>query len=141
LKDQIPRIVSGANWITPVVTLVQDIVNGPTSHFAVPGAMAGGPDRREIRRALQDNGVSVWGLMYSPDLELLMFSVHERQAKRTFHILSRAGIPILNAPPRATRSAGEQPSTWSSRHKSKKRDTQTLLEHLFDFLDLLDRRT
>ena len=94
-------------WLHPAFAIMGDIFNGPAAHMAVAGPISGGPTRSEIRRLLNAQGVDVWGFLFSRDLELLMFSVKEGQAKRAYRLLEGANIGIQQAPAWVTENTNQ----------------------------------
>ena len=84
------------DWITPSVAFIQDFFNGPVGDFGIPVNPYWG--RREIKRLLNDHGVHVWGLMFSFEGDVLLFTVRRHQAEYTFYLLRAMGIPIMYSP-------------------------------------------
>lgn len=135
MSNKLLNTVSSFDLITPLVAYLQDIANGPAAHFAVPPNWS----RRDIRRVLTEQGIDVWGLMLSPNADMLMFAVQKKQARRTYHTLEKEGISVLYAPPEAFDSSPRPTRSSRSRGRSnKKADSTSLIEQVFSFLDRLD---
>ena len=133
--DDILKFGSGFNWITPAIAFIQDLANGPARHFGIPALAV--LDKRDIKRLLTKHGVRVWGLMYNLDMDTLMFSVPEAQAKWTYYLLQRENIPVLYAPSEVVNSSTHR-SRSSPTHATKRNPkTEIRLESLFNFLDKL----
>jgi len=138
MSDPIMEIGSSFNWITPAAAFIQDILNGPCSHFGIPALSKW--DRRGIKRLLTQHGIRVWGLMYTLDMETLMFSVPKAKAQWAYLVLQKEGVPVLYAPPGVVNSSTTRDKRNPSTRKSGKRTKSTnLLDQFFEFLDRLDR--
>ena len=94
--DGLLSIGCALDWITPTVAFIQDFLYGPACDFGIPANLCWG--RKEINWLLRQHGVKVWGLMYNFNGDILMFSVHRKQADLTYDLLQWAGIPVLYAP-------------------------------------------
>lgn len=94
--DQLLNFGCAFDWITPTLAFIQDFLSGPVSDFGIPTNPVWG--RREIKRLLNDYEVEVWGLMYTLNGDVLLFSVKKQQAKFTYSLLRRAGVPVLYVP-------------------------------------------
>jgi hypothetical protein len=125
MLDRVLNIACAFDWITPALAFAQDFLNGPVADFGIPANA--GWSRRDIKRLLSRYGVRVWGLMFSGDT--LMFTVPKSQARWTYYLLEREGVPILYAPAEAVNSP--------SRQKKEQASLTTLLDPAFDFLDKL----
>ncbi len=90
MLNKVAEVGASFDWITPLCTIIQDVVYGPAHHFLVP--MDAGWSGREIEQLLRSQGVQTWGLMVIDGL--LFLSVRERQARWAQHILLMEGIPI-----------------------------------------------
>ena len=99
MKNDLEYIGSSFNWITPAVAILQDIMNGPTVHFGV--AALSDWDKRSIKRLLKRHGINCWGLMYTLNMQDLMFGVHRSQAKRVYAVLKEAEVPLTSVPKEA----------------------------------------
>jgi hypothetical protein len=84
------------DWITPVLSFLQDALWGPVGDFGIPADS--GWTRKEIKRLLLNNGVQVWGLLYNFSGDTLLFTVQKRDAELAYYLLQREGIPVLYAP-------------------------------------------
>lgn len=101
MKDETPlndlvKIGAACDWITPVWALLQNFAHGSHADF---GIVAGaGFTIGDIKRLLRSNGIDVWGLVYTVDFDMLMFSVTQEQARLADDVLNRAGVPVLYSP-------------------------------------------
>jgi hypothetical protein len=118
---------SSFDLITPVMAFIQDAVNGPPAHFGISPYT--GLRFKDIRRLLNSYGVKVWGLMLSTDAQVVMFTVRKSQAKWTYYLLQREGIPILYAPDEAVQ--------FSERRTKREASSATPLDPVFGFLNKL----
>lgn len=138
MPDPMMEIGSSFNWITPAAAFIQDILNAPCSHFGIPALSKW--DRRGIKRLLTQHGIRVWGLMYTLDMETLMFSVPKAKAQWAYLVLQKEGIPILYAPPEVVNSSTTRHTRTPSTPKSRKKtDLPSLLNQFFEFLDRVDK--
>ncbi len=87
--DDLLKLGSTFDWISPLVAFVQDWRNGPSDGFSVP--LASGWSTREVRSLLTGYGIKVWGMMLVADS--LIFSVRRTQAGFAEFLLTRAGVP------------------------------------------------
>jgi hypothetical protein len=131
MLDTLLNIGCAFDWITPTAAFVEDFFNGPTqiSDFGIPANA--GWDRADIKRLLTTRGVKVWGLMYNTTGDTMMFTVRKSQAKWTYYLLQREGIPVLYAPAEVVNSAPQG--------TPKKTNTADPLESIFNFLDNMDK--
>jgi hypothetical protein len=79
------------DWISPLVAIIQDLVNGPHHDFYVD--WNAGWSVNEIKRLLKRNGVRVWGAMLIDSM--IVFTVRQAQAARTQDVLQQRGVPIV----------------------------------------------
>ena len=124
MLDKLLDVGCAFDWITPTLAFAQDFFNGPVSDFGIPSHAGWG--RSDIKSLLKGHGVRVWGLMYNVSGDMLMFTVPKTQAKWTYYLLQREGVPILYAPTEAIYS----PKTTKAANP---------LESAFKFLDKLDK--
>ena len=93
MLDKMLEVGAGFDWITPVASIIGNIVNGPSHTFLVPydsSPLSG----REIELKLRRRGVKTWGLMVASGA--LMISVRLSQARWAQHLLEQAGVPLRN---------------------------------------------
>jgi hypothetical protein len=97
--DTILGIGASFDYITPLASILGDIVNGPSHTFLIPyrsSPLSG----REIQWMLSKRGVRPWGLMVVSGT--LMVSVKLSQARWAQHLLEQAGVPLENGLPQQT---------------------------------------
>jgi hypothetical protein len=128
MLDTLLNVGCAFDWITPTVAFMQDFLNGPVSDFGIPANA--GWSRSDIKRLLKRHGVRVWGLMFNISGDMLMFTVRKTQARWTYFLLEREGVPILYAPAEVVNS--------SPRRSKKKTQVTDPLESVFNFLDNFD---
>lgn len=87
--DKLLEIGSAFDWISPVGSLVGDMVNGPSHTFLIPQDC--GRSGRDLERLLRAKGVKTWGLMQVKGT--IMISVQKRQERWASHLLRQAGVP------------------------------------------------
>jgi hypothetical protein len=117
--------MSNFDLISPAASLIQDALNGPSADFGIPAHV--GWTRRRIKNLLSRHGIKAWGFTF--DHDLLVFSVRKAQARWTYYLLDRAGIPIAYAPSEAVDAPAKQGQKLTS--------GESLLDMLFGFLDRL----
>jgi len=98
--DKILQIGAYGDLITPIVSMIQDITNGPSCGFGLPRDI--GLSARDVERLLRSRGVKVWGLMVIDDL--IIFRVRKAQAAWTKYLLDQAKVPMLYVPREAGQS-------------------------------------
>jgi hypothetical protein len=125
--DELLEIGSAWNWITPGIAFLQDLINGPGSHFGI--TMNAGWDKGDIRELLTRHGVRVWGLMPNLSCDMLMFAVPKTQAKWAYYLLKVRGVPVSYAPAEVVKAF--------ERRLVRKAGGKTPFDALFDFLDRL----
>lgn len=104
------EVGSAFDWISPLVSVIGDVVNGPSYTFLIPQNC--GHSGREIIRLLRQRGVNSWGHMIVQGT--IMISVRQTQARWAQHILAQAGIPteadlatgFVTSSPRTTTKPG-----------------------------------
>ena len=89
--DKLLEIGVNADWISPLLSMIQDVANGPHHDFLVDWNT--GWSANEIKRLLKKHGIKSWGVMVRH--ETIMFTVRKKQAKWAQYILQRNGIPII----------------------------------------------
>ena len=88
------------DWISPLASILGDIMNGPSPTFLIPydsSPLSG----REIAWMLGKRGVKTWGLMVVSGT--LMVSVRLNQARWAQHLLEQSGVPLENPLPAQAR--------------------------------------
>ncbi len=91
--DKILSIGASFDWISPVASVIGDIMNGPSHTFLVPydsSPLSG----REIAWMLSNRGIKSWGHMVVSGT--FMISVRLSQSRWAQHLLDEAGVPIDN---------------------------------------------
>jgi hypothetical protein len=125
--DQSLDFLSNFDLITPAAHFVQDFLNGPPADFGIPPHA--GWASRDIRYLLSQGGVNVWGFIVYDDV--LTFTVPKTQARWTYYLLNRQGVPILYAPPEAVDPPG--------RRRRRPGHSRVWWETLLGILDRLDK--
>lgn len=90
MLDKVLEIGSAPDWVSPLIAMVQDRVNGPSHMFLIPDDC--GWSGMEIKRMLEGHGVQTWGLMIVD--HLITISVRLEQATYAQHLLLRERIAI-----------------------------------------------
>ena len=91
------------DWISPLASILGDVMNGPSHTFLITHASS--PlSGREIEWMLRKRGVKTWGAMVVSGT--LMISVRKGQARWAQHWLEQASIPIENPLPPQSRQSG-----------------------------------
>jgi len=102
MLDTILGIGCSFDWISPLASVLGDMLNGPSHTFLIPYdscPLSG----REVAWMLNKRGVKSWGHMVVSGT--FMISVKLSQARWAQHLLEQAGVPIENAAPGASRCA------------------------------------
>jgi hypothetical protein len=138
MLDTILGIGASFDWISPLASVLGDLMNGPSHTFLIP--YSGSPlSGREIGWMLGKRGVKCWGLMVVSGT--LMVSVRQGQARWAQQILEQAGVPIENPVPnqaqRANRARGTVSRTTARSHHrtAPKSDLGGIVDSVSDLLD------
>jgi hypothetical protein len=117
MLDTILEAGASFDWISPLASILGDILNGPSHTFLIPydsTPLSG----REIAWMLGKRGVKTWGLMVVSGT--LMVSVRLNQARWAQHLLEQSGVPLENPLPAQTRK-GRSGSKRTSGRASNQR--------------------
>jgi hypothetical protein len=90
MLDKLLEFGSTSDWVTPLVAMIQDGVNGPSHIFMIPDDC--GRSGFEIQRLLRDKGIKTWGLMVFDGF--IMITVRLAQAYWAQYLLLRERVPI-----------------------------------------------
>ena len=77
------------DWISPTLSIVQDVANGPSHTFMIPQDC--GWTGHEIARLLQRRGIKTWGHMIVNGT--IMITVRRPQAEFARYLMEQAGLP------------------------------------------------
>jgi len=133
MLDKILGLGASFDWISPVASVLGDIMNGPSHTFLVPYASS--PlSGREIAWLLNRRGVKSWGHMVVSGT--FMISVRAGQAGWAQHLLEDAGVPIDNpvaAPDRSARARHRLPGR--RRRPARRGDLESIADSIKEILD------
>jgi hypothetical protein len=138
MLERLLEIGASFDWITPLASILGDVMNGPSHTFLIPygsSPLSG----REIGWMLGKRGVKCWGLMVVSGT--LMVSVRLGQARWAQHLLEQAGVPIENPVPGQAGSrqsrAKRSPRSGGQSHRPAKRKSEMgiLVDSITDLLD------
>jgi hypothetical protein len=137
MLDTILGIGASFDWISPLASVLGDMLNGPSHTFLIP-YRASPLSGREISWMLGKRGVKSWGYMVVTGT--LMLNVRQSQAQWAQRLLEQAGIPIENPVPaqgRARRGGGKRAGANRSRHRKSRRKTNagTVVDSINDVLN------
>ncbi|MCB0174007.1 MAG: hypothetical protein KDJ97_26050 [Anaerolineae bacterium] len=90
--DKLIEIGVNADWISPLLSMIQDVANGPHHDFLVD--WNSGWSANEIKRLLENHGIKTWGVMVRH--EIIMFTVRKKQAQWAQYVLQSHSVPILS---------------------------------------------
>jgi hypothetical protein len=90
--DKLLSVGSTPDWISPAMSMMQDLFNSPRHDFHID--LNAGWSVNGIKRLLKRHRVKMWGDMIMD--EAIVFSVRRSQARRAQSILIRNRIPILS---------------------------------------------
>lgn len=121
--DKFFEIGVNADWISPLLSIIQDMANGPHHDFLVD--WNSGWSANEIKRLLKKHGIKVWGVMVRH--ETIMFTVRKKQAQWAQYVLQKNGIPLM----------GGLLSTENGRKspKAQKKASDWDIDSLFSWMD------
>jgi hypothetical protein len=133
MLDTILEAGASLDWISPLASILGDIMNGPSHTFLIPydGSPLSG---REIAWMLGKRGVKTWGLMVVSGT--LMVSVRLSQARWAQHFLEQSGVPMDNPLPAQTRkrqSGSRRTQGRAARHRGGA--SGTLVDSIQDVLN------
>jgi hypothetical protein len=106
MLDKMLEVGACFDWITPLVTVVQDLANGPGHTFLIPHEC--GWSGRDIAELLRRRGVKSWGHMVVD--HTLILRVRQKQARWAQYLLQSAGIPLEGGTVAPTSARGAKPS-------------------------------
>lgn len=106
MLDTVLGIGASFDWLSPLASVLGDLVNGGGHTFLIP--YSGSPmSGREIEIMLRRRGVRTWGAMVVSGT--LMLTVRPQQARWAEHLLQQAGVPLENPAAPAPRTARQRP--------------------------------
>jgi len=76
------------DWISPTLSIVQDVANGPSHTFMIPQDC--GWTGSEIARLLQRRGIKTWGHMIVNGT--IMITVRKQQSEFARYLMQQAGL-------------------------------------------------
>ena len=126
MLDDLLHLIASFDLLSPVLTMIQNVANGPSHTFLIPENC--GWSGRQIEHLLRSHGVKTWGLMIIN--RKLRITVRQAQAGWAQYLLDRERIPIAyGVVDERTRRAARTP---------KKNSPTNLLDHLDQWLDKLE---
>jgi hypothetical protein len=133
MLDTILEAGASFDWISPLASILGDIMNGPSHTFLIPydsTPLSG----REIAWMLGKRGVKTWGLMVVSGT--LMVSVRLNQARWAQHLLEQAGVPVENPLPAQAGKRRSGTKRTSGRESRQRAGTSgTLVDSVQDVLN------
>jgi hypothetical protein len=138
MLERFLEIGASFDWITPLASILGDVMNGPSHTFLIPygsSPLSG----REIGWMLGKRGVKCWGLMVVGGT--LMVSVRLSPARWAQHLLEQAGVPIENRVPgqSGSRQEGSRPNPrghgQGRRTSRRKSELGALADSITNLLD------
>jgi len=138
MLDTILGIGASFDWISPLASVLGDLMNGPSHTILVPygsSPLSG----REIAWMLSKRGVKSWGHMVVSGT--LMISVRLGQARWAEHLLEQAGVPIENPLPvqnptgRAQRRNSAKKPARRRQRSRRKTDVGAIVDSVNEILD------
>jgi len=132
--EQLFKFAIMFDWVSPILAVVQNVVNGPTHVFAIPKAV--GWSGTDLEQLLRRYGISTWGRMIINDC--FVFSVRQSQARWAEYVLQRAGLPIMNGRVRARNGATRQSAQGSATNKPAR--PGGTLAHIDQWIDRMDKK-
>jgi len=87
--DELLQIGTIFDWISPTLSIVQDVANGPSHTFLIPQDC--GWTGMEIANLLRRRGIKTWGHMIVNGT--FMITVRQPQAQFAQYLLEQAGLP------------------------------------------------
>jgi hypothetical protein len=138
MLERFLEIGASFDWITPLGSILGDLLNGPSHTFLIPygsSPLSG----REIGWMLGKRGVKCWGLMVVSGT--LMVSVRLGQARWAQHLLEQAGVPIENPVPdqgSSVRGGGKRSAETRGHRRQpaqRKGELATLADSISDLLN------
>jgi hypothetical protein len=133
MLDTILEAGASFDWISPLASILGDIMNGPSHTFLIPydsSPLSG----REIAWLLGKRGVKTWGLMVVSGT--LLVSVRLNQARWAQHLLEQSGVPLENPLPAQTRKRQSGSKRASGRVSRQRAGASgTLVDSIQDVLN------
>jgi hypothetical protein len=100
MLDKLLDYGSVFDWISPTLSIAQDLAYGPSHTFLIPADC--GWSGREIANLLQQRGIKTWGHMIVNGT--FMITVRDTQTEFARYLLQRAGLPVNAGPDRTSPS-------------------------------------
>ena len=122
------EILSWLDWLSPLVTIVRNIINHPTHSFFLPYNQ--GWSGNDIKQLFKSHGIKSWGHLAINGT--FMFTVRRRHARLAQLMLDRAGVPV--------RYGRVRPSSVGPRRRQTVQAAPDLLASIETWLDGLSDR-
>lgn len=132
--DRFLEVGASFDWISPLASVLGDMMNGPSHTFLIPydsSPLSG----REIALMLGKRGVKSWGHMVVSGT--LMVSVGLSQARWAQHLLEQAGVPLEN-PVEAQGHRRSEGSKRSKGRQGRRSGTKQRKSEMGSLLDSID---
>ena len=131
--DKILGVGASLDWISPLASVLGDVVNGPSHTFLIPYdscPLSG----REVEILLRRQGVKSWGHMVVSGT--LMVSVRLSQARWAEHLLEDAGVPIENPAATSGRAGrANRRRVGAGRRPSQRSELGSIADSVKEILD------
>jgi hypothetical protein len=98
------------DWISPTLSIAQDLAYGPSHTFLIPADC--GLSGREIINLLRQRGIKTWGHMIVNGT--IMITVRDTQTEFARYLMQRAGLPVDPGPDQPPRSRSRKATSQSS---------------------------
>jgi hypothetical protein len=133
MLDELLRAATCFDWISPTLSIAQNVANGPSHTFLIP--IHCGWTGREISNLLRNQGIKTWGHMIVHGS--FMLTVPEKDAQFALTLMERSGLPVGGRPVSQARPASLPLRSRNSRGAGRKRARQSsggILDNLSDLL-------
>jgi len=90
MLDKLLEYGSIFDWISPTLSIAQDLAYGPSHTFLIPADC--GLSGREIANLLRQRGIKTWGHMIVNGT--FMITVRQTQEQFARYLLKQAGLPV-----------------------------------------------
>jgi hypothetical protein len=132
MSDKALRVMASWDWITPVITLIQDWWNRPSVGYNVSDT--GVFSAWELKRFLKQKGIKVWGVMVIGDT--ITLRVRKAQALYTQHWLMTLGMPYQCGIP-AGNSVNYRRAKSAAQKQPEGKSTGTIIDAINNLADRL----
>jgi len=96
LLDYFLGLGSSFDWVSPIFFFLKDLIKGSVADFGIDAYS--GWNVYNLKQLFFYYEISIWGLTYSLNGDIFVFTVSKEDVQRTYSLLIAAGIPMVYIP-------------------------------------------